>query len=276
MEGVQQDLSASALVTAIEANLFAMASLFRHWPQAEVHDDEWALWTLTNIAFPLFNSVMRTRLAADQVKPAIEAALGRCRSRKVPMMWWTGPATEPTDLGKQLEAHGFRGGGSSGMAADLRLLPDVMSLPAGLAIEQVTDSRSAQMFSQVMCAGFGMPPFVGEAFVDLFSSLGLGPQAAFRHYLGRVNGQAVGASSLVLRAGVAGIYNVSTVPDARRSGIGRAMTLHPLREARAAGYRVGILHSSQMGLSVYRGLGFEEYCKIGQYMWVEKPDTGAG
>jgi GNAT superfamily N-acetyltransferase len=57
------------------------------------------------------------------------------------------------------------------------------------------------------------------------------------------------------------------VPDARGQGIGTALTLVPLREARAMGYRVGILASSPMGLGVYRGLGFQEYCKFGIYMW---------
>jgi hypothetical protein len=40
-----------------------------------------------------------------------------------------------------------------------------------------------------------------------------------------------------------------------------------LSEARDLGYNVGVLGSSEMGYSVYRGLGFEEYCRIGLYEW---------
>ncbi len=75
---------------------------------------------------------------------------------------------------------------------------------------------------------------------------------------------------LFLGAGVAGIYNVVTTPETRGQGIGTAMTLAPILEARGIGYRIGVLTSSEMGFGVYRRLGFQEICKSGNYEWSGK------
>jgi hypothetical protein len=40
-----------------------------------------------------------------------------------------------------------------------------------------------------------------------------------------------------------------------------------LRDARAEGYRVGVLGSSPMGYGVYRRLGFREYCTLQSHTW---------
>ena len=87
-----------------------------------------------------------------------------------------------------------------------------------------------------------------------------------RAFLAWQNDCPVATSLLYLQDEVAGIYCVATVTEARRRGLARAVTTVPLLEARAAGYHVGILQSSEMGVSVYRRIGFQEYGPIGMFL----------
>jgi hypothetical protein len=44
------------------------------------------------------------------------------------------------------------------------------------------------------------------------------------------------------------------------------MTLAAMRKAADLGCRVAVLRASQMGVGVYRRIGFKEYCKLGLYV----------
>jgi predicted GNAT family acetyltransferase len=262
---ILKDISVSSLVTAIEVNLFEFFKLFERWPRAEVHDDPDMLWTITDIPFPLFNSVLHARLSdADAV---IKAAVARYRRRNVPLLWWIGPSTQPSELSTTLEAFGFTDEEAIGMAADLHSLPQEVSVPPGFVIQRVEDIETMKIWCRVVCMGFEMPDSLGEPLLDLFSSIGFDSRSPLCHYIGSLNDEPVSASSMFLGAGVAGIYSVATIPKARKRGIGSAVTLKPLSEARTMGYRIGILHSSKIGVNVYHRLGFQDYCKIVQYVW---------
>ena len=267
MSNILRDLSARALAVAIEANLFEYFEYLSRSANVELYEHPDMTGVITGIPHPLMNGVFRTQLTSDNAHDAIEEALKHFESRKVPCTWWVGSAARPTDLGMRLEAHGLvYGEDVSGMAADLLALNEDSDAPPGLTIEPVGDKETLEQWVNAALIGFGLPDSSKNACFNLFT--GVGFDMPLRNYVGLMDGKPVAASQLFLAAGVAGIYWVATVPEARRQGIGKVLTLAPLREARAMGYRVGILTPSKMGLGVYRRIGFDEYCKLSHGVWI--------
>ena len=271
MADVLTDFSQASMAQAVEANLFAFFQHLASWPRVEMHDEPACCWTLSDLPFPLFNSVLRARLPDDRIDALIDSRLAACEARNVPMLWWTGPSTMPADLGERLDRCGFVLEPARGMAADLEWhagAPDTSSPASALSVEPVEDTATLAQWGRVLCDAFGAPRPFGEAFAELAVTIGLGPQSPFRHFLARDDGQPAATCSLFLGAGVAGIYDVSTLPELRKRGLGRLVTDAAMREARTRGYRMAILHSSALGAGIYRALGFRDVCAIGQHVWV--------
>jgi GNAT superfamily N-acetyltransferase len=268
MSNILTDFSQASMAQAVEANLFAFFQHLGNWPRVELHDGLDCCWTLSDLPFPLFNSVMRSRVPDDRAEVLIESRVAACRSRNVPMLWWTGPSSLPADLRVRLERHGFLLEPAFGMAADLHADPPSSAAPgAAIEVEPVEDAAAMGTWSGVLCDSFGAPRRFGDAFVNLAAAIGLDARSPFRHFLARVDGEPVATCSLFLGAGVAGIYDVATLPERRRRGLGSLVTRTAMNEARALGYRMAILHSSTTGLGIYRALGFRQVCSIGQHVW---------
>ena len=273
MEEVLADLSAPVLAEAIEANHSEYLMDLGRSPQVTIHKDPELTWFLIGVPFPGFNRIIHARFEANDLDAKIESALAPFKSRGVPMLWHIGPGTQPSNLGERLVAHGFTHTAEEpGMAADLLALEGDQSLPPGLSIEQAQDTESLKTYSQITARAFDFPDELGNAIFRVEASLL--HHSARRLYLGFSDGEPVAAALLFLGASVAGIYGVGTIPEARRQGIGRAMTLVPLLEARAMGYRIGVLHASRMGEGIYHRLGFQRYCTMGRYVWRESAGRG--
>jgi ribosomal protein S18 acetylase RimI-like enzyme len=108
--------------------------------------------------------------------------------------------------------------------------------------------------------GYGLPVDWASITYDLWLKFGF--DFPTRNYLGYLNGKPVSTSTVFYGGGAAGIYDVATLPEVRGKGLGAALTLKPLQDAREMGYRVGVLQSSEMGFNVYKKLGFRHLCQI--------------
>ena len=62
--------------------------------------------------------------------------------------------------------------------------------------------------------------------------------------------------------GDCGIYNVTTLPHARRRGLGTALTALHLHEARGRGCLTASLQSTEVAEGVYAAVGFRDLGQI--------------
>lgn len=273
MQPIVSDFSAPTVARAIRANWADSYCYLGRSPRAELAVGPHLTWVLTGIPDSFLNVVLGTQLPPDRADEIIDQTLAHFRARQVTgLSWWAEPETPGVDLGMRLTARGLRLiEGNTGMAADLTALNEDVPTPAGLAIVPIEDRAMLRQWSQLTSVNFGIPEPGAQRVFELYADLGF--EMPMRSYLALLGGRPVGTSQLFLGAGVAGIYHVTCLPEARQQGIGAALTLAALREARGLGYRIGILQASSMGSSVYRRLGFQAFGRMSLYLWEPATET---
>lgn len=266
-EPILTDLTSAALSAAIKHNLYAFFRSFGP-PAAENGADAAGVFRWqTAVPHPWFNGLLCSQPPTPAAADAIARAGAAFQARGI-RSWtlWLTPELDPGAWSPLLLSRGFHFDDSTpGMAIDLAALPPAEA--GELSIEPVEDAAALAVWTATFVRGYGLPEALQAPFQDLLANLGLG--LPVRHYLGRLAGQPVAASSLFLGAGVAGLYNVATVPEARGRGFGTALTLAPLHAARGLGYRAGILQASALGYGVYARLGFQHRCQMEHFYWSE-------
>ena len=271
MDAIVQSLASPALPEAIEDNFIEEVEIFgRALPGGEVYRDAEIARFTTQRAF--FNGVHHARFARDDkayVDAKIAIVLAYFKARDLPFVWTIGPSTYPLDLGERLLEHGF-----TFLRATPMLVLDISTaqkdaslLPDGLIIQEARDAEELRPFLELEMLCFDAPREIAQHYYNTYVAIGFGNDKAWHHYLGILHGRPVAITSLLLHAGVAGIYGVGTIPEFRRQGIGNAMTRHALSEARARGYRIATLTPTEMSLRIYQQLGFQEHDTMYFYSW---------
>ncbi len=262
MNPIQTDIADAALVTAIRANL---SEFFRHVsrsiPDEHFENGKFTRW-LSSLRHPWFNGVLSSNPYEKRDEAFIEETIQYFRTKKVgAFTWWMEPQLQRADWEPILSKYGFRySDDTPGMAADLEALREPQQTVDGLEVRVVADEASLRAWAHVFTLGYSLPSDWETSIYDLWIQLGLG--FPIRNYLGYLNGEPVATSCIFFGGGVAGIYSVSTLPQVRGKGIGAAVTVRPLHNAREMGYRIGVLQSSEMGYNIYKKLGFRHLCQI--------------
>jgi ribosomal protein S18 acetylase RimI-like enzyme len=264
MTDALSDFSPARVVAANIANDVAFWLSYGRVPGGKVHDTQDASWFTTGIPDAIFNCVLRVNLGRSSVDDGIDRILAEFG--RLPLTWNLGPDSNPADLGRRLVSHGLAYYFDlAGMSLDLRTIPRPASKPEGVRIESVRTHEELRTYMNIASRSFEVRGDLLEEITDLEQSFGFdNPQR--RRYLGYLRGVPVSTSMLFLAEGVAGVFLVATVPEARGHGIGAAMTLAALSEGASRGYRIGVLQASPMGVSMYRSLGFREDFRMALYI----------
>jgi len=259
---IQTDVSDEALVTAIRANLCDFFKLMsQNSPEAQLANGPFTRW-YSPLQHPWFSGVLSSNPFEAKDDAFIAATIQHFRAQGVhTFTWWLEPHLQPADWKPALSKHGFGfSDDTPGMAVDLQTLNESIGTVDGLDVRAVADEESLRTWAKIFITGYGLPSDWEETIFAEWHKLGL--EFPLKNYLGYFNDEPVSTASVFYGGGVAGIYSVATLPKARGRGIGAAVTLKPLLNARAMSYRIGVLQSSDMGFNVYKKLGFRHLCQI--------------
>ncbi|GHO98421.1 hypothetical protein KSF_084690 [Reticulibacter mediterranei] len=266
MSEILESLSDPALIQAAETNCQTgtdylgriFAGMFYREPEAT-----WFVIESTG-----FNRVVRTSFTRDTPESDVDRTLKQIAKSTGggPMTWYIGPSLRSASLEACLQANGWsKDEDLPSMVLDLHAVKIPAKSPVGLTIKQAEDEEIFRQHMDTMIAGFEFP----EPMARYLSGIDFGDR--FLHdpdvyyYTGYVQGKPAAISILSLDAGIAGLYNIATIPSMRRQGLATAMTLAALHQARDRGYHIAVLQASEMGIPVYRRLGFQDHFTFASY-----------
>lgn len=261
----------SSTLDVVEENLWSMWSQFGRAPGCALHDDDGVLWFETPVPVPPYNMVVRCHMDRDGDE-AIAGVFSRFRQRAVPFVWFAHPSARPADLGSRLERHGFEAVEQvTGMAMDLTVALAPPVVPPGVEIHEVTPANDLALFMEFVAARWHVPAAARPHLALIAHAFQIGAAGSpNRAWIAVRDGMAVGKVFTHDVGHVAGVYGMATRSASRGLGLGRALCVTALADARRRGRRLAVLHSSPMAVPLYRSVGF---CDVGRFSLFAAPGS---
>ena len=235
------------LVLVADENFIAsFRKLAQHLPHAETHEEGSVFSFTTGLPLSLFNGCVVTQEAQPS---ELTASLAWVAARDVPFCVWiaeklvAGLAEVPTRYGLEPAVSLYPG-------MVLHPIPDAPAPDAGVSVVPIFEPSLDEFIGVLEESGLRAelaqrlisPAFAADPDVRLF--------------VGRLDGKPVGTSIAIRSQNASGVYNVGTLPEARRRGVGSAVTWAAVGAGSAWGCDTAVLQSSVMAISMYEDMGF--------------------
>lgn len=263
---------------ALELALVGQWANFGRGPGGSFYDDGELAWTEAPVAQLPYNAIVKTRLTHD-VEDRIDAMVRHFQSRGVQFLWIVHPSVQPANLAQLLPRHGLSlVAREQGMALDLASWQAPATEPGGpISYRAVSDERSLRDFEDLIARYWDLSnetrPYVDACIRRAFET---GDRGAWM--LAYKEDEPVGKVYLSTQGldDTASIWGVYVTSAARGYGVGSGLTELALKRAVDLGKSRVVLASSEMGLNLYRRIGFKETRELAVYASASFPKALQG
>jgi ribosomal protein S18 acetylase RimI-like enzyme len=257
--------SQTEVVAAIEDSLVAQWSHFGLWPRGELHTEHGLTWIEAPMRHLPYNAVVRTHLDPGSADTALDTVLARYRERGVDFMWVDHPSGTPDDLGRRLTERGLEPVEvATGMSLELRDWQPTGPTPL---VKEAIDDAALEAYRNLLMRYWEIPEDEQDLVTELHQYWSPSRVPGHRYLAFTSDGVPIGKGYLSLAGppGVASIFGMSVVPEARGRGVASTITTAMLSRAKAEGCACVVLHSSEAAVGLYRRAGFAERCELKVY-----------
>ncbi len=263
--------SPEELSITLEENLVEQIRFFGTSPLVKLFEEsEYITRLLTGLPIAIYNLIAGANfaLSRNDLNIKVQETLKPFKKHQAPTIWWVGPRSKPKHLKSILLDNGLK------LFSDMTIMSKELNekynyddLAKGFSFKEVNNTTLLKIWVETQTLAYEGDPSRNNHFYDFEVSLGVKTSSPWVRYIGYFDNKPIGVAILFKgnESGVAAAYNIAVLPQYRRRGFGRSLTLIPMIEARKLGYNYILLKATSLGVKLYESINFQKCGTIGFY-----------